>query len=400
MSHRIPHRVFVSYSHRDQSWMDRLRAHLAPLEQTGELELWIDEGRLQTGNRFNDEIATALATASSAILLVSPDFQSSRFIRDKELPLIRRLADSGELRLFWIPVSDCLLADQLLEIYQSATGNANPLSSLTQPQVDRALANLARQLQTHVRQSRAELAAAASRDKPFINTLGMPFVPVPGTAVLFCTWQTRVQDYGTFADQRFHADASWRDVTEGGCTQGPTHPVINVSARDAQAFCTWLSKREGLSYRLPTDYEWSCASGLSQKERRNLSPAQKDLQVKNHFPWGTQWPPPPGAGNFAGEETGILGFDVISGYQDSFLFTAPVGSFQANPFGLHDLSGNVWEWCLDAYDPKKPNTKVARGGSWRDGDPIRLSSSLRRPAPVTKRGNDIGFRCVIELPAE
>lgn len=380
--------------------MDRLRAHLAPLEQTGELDLWIDEGRLQTGTRFNEEIATALETASSAILLVSPDFQNSRFVRDKELPLLRRHADAGNLRLFWLPISDCLLADELLEVYQSATGNTAPLSTLTPPQIDRVLANLARQLQAHVRQSRAAFAGTASLDRPYVNSLGMPFVPVPGTGVLFCAWQTRVQDYAAFADQRFHADSTWRDVSAGGCTQDPAHPVVNVSARDAQAFCTWLSKREGVPYRLPTDYEWSCASGLSPKEKRGLSPAQKDLQVKNHFPWGAQWPPPSGAGNFAGEETDALGFDVIAGYRDGFLFTAPVGSFQPNALGLYDLSGNVWEWCLDAYDPSKPNTKVARGGSWRDGDPIRLSSSLRRPAPATKRGNDIGFRCVIELPEE
>lgn len=392
---RIPHRVFLSYSHRDHAWLDRLRAHLAPLEQSGELQLWIDEGRLQAGHRYHDEIASAIETSSAAILLVSPDFQNSRFIRDKELPLLRRHADAGQLRLFWIPVSDCLLADQLAAVYQSGSANAAPLSSLSQSHADQALANFARQLQGLVRQQRRDLVAGASRESPFINSLDMPFVPVPGTEVLFCVWQTRVQDYAVFADQRFNVDPSWRDVAFGGCVQEPAHPVVNLSAQDGQDFCAWLGEREGLTYRLPTDHEWSCAAGLSSKETAGSTPAQKDLQVRGHFPWGAQWPPPPGAGNFAGEETLALGFDPIPGYRDSYVFTAPVGSFQANELGLHDLSGNVWEWCLDAFNPKAPATKVARGGSWRDGDPIRLSSSLRRPALATKRRHDLGFRCVL-----
>ena len=397
MSSSTPHQIFVSYSHRDQPWLDRLRAHLAPLEQSGELRLWIDHGQLEAGHRYNDEIAAAIESSSAAILLVSPDFQSSRFVQEKELPLLRQHADSGQLRLFWLPVSECLLADQFQQIYQSGSGASTPLTSLSAHQADQVLANLARQLQAYVRQSRRELAQNASRESPFLNSLSMPFVPVPGTGVLFCAWQTRVQDYAVFADHRFSADRSWRDVVFAGCLQEATHPVVNVSAQDAQDFCDWLSKVEGFTYRLPSDQEWSCAAGLSQKERTGSSPAKKDLQVRNHFPWGTQWPPPPETGNFAGEETETLGFDPIPGYQDGFLFTAPVGSFQPNALGLYDLSGNVWEWCLDAYDPKDPATKVARGGSWRDGDPIRLSSSLRRPALATKRRHDLGFRCVLDL---
>lgn len=392
------HRVFVSYSHRDQAWLDRLRAHLAPLEHSGELQLWIDHGRLKPGHRYQDEIAAAIESSSSAILLVSPDFQNSRFVRNKELPFLRRRADAGQIRLFWLPVSDCLLADQLMGVYQSGSGTATPLSSLNLPQADQVLAQLARDIQAHARQTRRGLLAQVSSSAPFVNSLGMPFVPVPGTDVLFGIWQTRVQDYAVFADERFGIDRSWREVAFAGCIQDPSHPVVNVSAQDALDFCDWLSAREGLAYRLPSDQEWSCAAGLSHLEKAGSTPAQKDLQVRNHFPWGSQWPPPPGAGNFAGEETEALGFDPIPGYRDGFLFTSPTGSFQPNPLGLCDLSGNVWEWCLDAYDPKIPSKKVARGGSWRDGDPIRLSSSLRRPALDTKRRHDLGFRCVLELP--
>jgi len=392
------HNVFISYSRQDQLWLDRLRSHLAPLERSGELRLWIDHGRLSAGDRYREEIAEAIDACGSAILLISPGFQSSSFIQENELPLLRRRADSGQLRLFWIPVSDCLLADQMKRIYQSAADAHRPLTSLPQAEVDRILAELARQLRESVRESRRSECGEATVDQPFLNSLGQPFVPIPGTGILIARWQTRVRDYAAFADDHFATDRSWRDVSFRGHPQDPSHPVVNVSAQDAQDFCDWLSRREGMTYRLPTDHEWSCAAGLSGEERTGSTPAEKDLQVKGHFPWGHGWPPPPGSGNFAGEETHEFGFDPIPGYADPFGFTAPVGSFQPNALGIHDLSGNVWEWCLDAYDPKDPLRRVARGGSWRDGDPIRLSSSLRRPATRTNRKLDLGFRCVLERP--
>ncbi len=66
------------------------------------------------------------------------------------------------------------------------------------------------------------------------NSLGMRFVPVPGTAVLFCVWETRVQDY-----QVFH-EATGRAWNKPGFEQDPTHPAVNINWEDAKAFCDWL----------------------------------------------------------------------------------------------------------------------------------------------------------------
>ena len=142
------------------------------------------------------------------------------------------------------------------------------------------------------------------------NSLGMVFVPVPGTSVLFCIWDTRVQDFQQFVDKTgydatagmysFRSDGqkqrgdTWKHP---GFAQGPTHPVCGVSWDDAQAFCHWLTKNERRagtlaakqSYRLPTDTEWSAAVGFQK------------------YPWGNQWPPPPGAGNYAGVRNGGCG---------------------------------------------------------------------------------------------
>ena len=93
-------------------------------------------------------------------------------------------------------------------------------------------------------------------------------------------------------------------VLEISISQANTHPVVNVSWEDANAFCAWLTKKElaegkitaSQRYRLPTDAEWSVAVGLGRET--GSSPEEKDAGVKDVYPWGNQWPPPKAAGNY------------------------------------------------------------------------------------------------------
>ena len=216
--------------------------------------------------------------------------------------------------------------------------------------------------------------------QPWENSLGMKFVPVPGTGVLFGIWDVRVQDYEKFAS------ATRREWSKSG---EATHPAVNVSWEDAQAFCAWLTKQEhavgrlGASqkYRLPTDAEWSVAVGLD--EPRGGTPKSKDGQIKNVYPWGTQWPPPRGAGNYSS-----------SLKVDDFEGTSPVGSFAANKYGLYDMGGNVWQWCEDFYDGNSGN-RVLRGASFDVGYADYLLSSFRRSFTAGDRYDVFGFRCVV-----
>ena len=209
-----------------------------------------------------------------------------------------------------------------------------------------------------------------------VNSLGMKFVAVPGTEVMFCIWDVRVQDYRAYAEANSGVDASWK---EPGFTQGDTHPVVKVNWNNAKAFCAWLTRKEGKTYRLPTDAEWSVAVGLADESGN--TPKDKDTNIKDVYPWGTEWPPPSGAGNYN------KSLNV-----DSYEFTSPVGSFTANQFGLYDMGGNVWQWCEDWYDGAQ-SSRVLRGGSWRGLGPDLLLSSYRC-TPVV-RNDDIGFRCVL-----
>jgi hypothetical protein len=224
----------------------------------------------------------------------------------------------------------------------------------------------------------------------FVNTLGMPFVPVKGTDVQFCIWETRVKDYAAYAAANAGVDGSWKNFGFAGFKQEDTHPVVNVNWEDANAFCEWLTKKElaegkikvGQKYRLPTDAEWSVAVGLGKEV--GDTPKEKNRGIKDVYPWGKEWPPPVGAENYD------KNLKV-----DNFEYTSPVGSFAANKLGLHDMGGNVAEWCEEWYDPAEKAHRVLRGASWDDYGPDNLLSSYRDDITSGRRVFIIGFRCVL-----
>ncbi|MGB9274426.1 MAG: SUMF1/EgtB/PvdO family nonheme iron enzyme [Terrimicrobiaceae bacterium] len=261
----------------------------------------------------------------------------------------------------------------------------------------------------------------------YTDRLGMKFVPVPGTQVLFSAYETRVKDFRTFVEetgyvhmretededsrmwsvdrdgekQRGH---SWEDP---GFRQTDDHPVVGVSWYDAKAFCEWLTLRERAAgrlppdreYRLPTDHEWSVAVGLDEDPSK--SPEEKDGKITDAYPqgnWPEGQPPPQGAGNYAGmeinDEHWPEQFSWIERYNDGYARTASGGSFKPSQFGLYDMGGNVWEWCEDEYRPGE-SPRVLRGASWRGVDRvILLSSNRNRDLPGIRRDN-LGYRCVV-----
>ena len=240
------------------------------------------------------------------------------------------------------------------------------------------------------------------------NSLGMRFVPIPGLDVLFGIWHVRVSDFKSFVDATGHdASQEMYAFTKGGWSacgytwanpgfvQTPQCPVVGVNWHDAQAFCDWLTKMEGDSYRLPTDAEWSVAAGLAEADA--ATPKDKDGKAKG-FPWGTQWPPPAGAGNYSGAEARNLespaDWPVIEGYDDSYPRTSPAGSFPPNRYGLYDMGGNAWQWCEDWYDGTNEK-RVLRGASWDNAKAEDLLLSKRFPVLPGRRFVSRGFRVVL-----
>jgi formylglycine-generating enzyme required for sulfatase activity len=188
---------------------------------------------------------------------------------------------------------------------------------------------------------------------------------------------------------------NWKCDAEGN--QRPqseyNHPVIHVSWNDAMEYCRWLSRKTGKSYRLPTEVEWEYAAGNGSRHTK--------------YSWGNGDPYGKSGGNVADESAkrNFSSWTIWNGYDDGFVFTAPVGSFNPNDFGLYDMTGNVWEWCSDWYgsdyyksspssNPKGPSSgssRVVRGGSWGNS-PAYQRVAGREDSDPSGRDGHLGFR--------
>ena len=188
----------------------------------------------------------------------------------------------------------------------------------------------------------------------------------------------------------------WRDGKNWrspGFAQTEQHPVVCVSWNDARAYVVWLARRTGKAYRLPSEAEWEYAARGGTSTSR---------------PWGDKLDEACTYANLADQSTGPRGltWPVRHECSDGYWFTAPVGSYRANAFGLSDMIGNAWEWVEDVWHdnyqgapqdgsvwntPDNAAQRVLRGGS-RINIPRNARSAKRDGNMPVVRINDVGFR--------
>ena len=165
--------------------------------------------------------------------------------------------------------------------------------------------------------------------------------------------------------------------------EGEDHPVVCVTRDEAVAYATWLSTETKTKVRLPTAIEWEWAA--------------RGGSAANAYSWGSEWPPPKGAANISDRSAAGLAYEgnevrPLETYDDGLRYSGPVGKTAPNPFGLFDMTGNVYEWVGDECS--------LRGGSWDNGGGPLLKTTGTMRAPCLSRFTAAGFRVVREAMAE
>ena len=144
---RRVNQIFVSYSHKDVEWLDRLKVMLAPYLHMGEteLDLW-DDKRLSAGEQWDVEIQQALSKAGVAVALVSADFLASGYIMNHELPPLVKAARDGGTRLLWVYVSAAVWEETPLKAFQATHDTKLPLDARSRPEQNEILKSVAQQI--------------------------------------------------------------------------------------------------------------------------------------------------------------------------------------------------------------------------------------------------------------
>ena len=186
---------------------------------------------------------------------------------------------------------------------------------------------------------------------------------------------------------------NWRNP---GFKQTVRDPVVCVNHEDALAYIAWLNQRTGGGYRLPSEAEWEYAARAGTETARYWGDGMEQAHLyANMADQSLRKPMGPAE----------AGRSFIDG-DDGYVFTSPVGSFKANGFGLHDMLGNVWEWCADTWHGSYEGAptdgsawaaggsayRVLRGGSWFFvARFVRSANRYARDPSV--RYDRFGFRC-------
>ena len=523
--------LFISYSHLDRSWLERLRKNLKRLENRYGLQHW-DDSRLQAGDLWRKEIEQALARAKVALLLVSPDFLASDFIDGVELPPLFKAAELEGLKILWVHLRPAYWEiHEDIAKYQRVIPRSRAVSLLSDAEQDEAMVQIAKEIQSaftqieaqrEALQKAAEAEALAStqaearrredeerreavrkeevqkqearRQREEIDSLqrlhaenearseadrlrkiveqleaekkelqgrvnqanpsqgthqdlsliqiatkrgwivregsqlqikeeaisvegyeqklaediGLRLVQIPAGRFEMGSPaaeegrdanegpQHQVQLQSFFLGQTPVTQAQWKVVAgwpkvgvdlspNPSSFKGDNRPVERVSWEEAMEFCHRLSQRSNLSYTLPSEAQWeyACRAGTTTPFAfgDTLTPDLAKYDANYTYGSGPK-------GTYRKE-------------------TADVDSFSANAWGLHDMHGNVWEWCLDPWHKtyggapsdgtawvngvEDEGIRLLRGGSWNHY-PRSCRSAYRLWRHQDDRSNLVSFR--------
>lgn len=432
-----PVKVFCCYAHEDEAFRAELAAHIARLKHQQVIQDWHDRN-ISAELEWADQVDSHLASADVVLLLVSPDFMASDYCYDEEMACALKRHEQGLAIVVPIMLKPTDLQDSPLMHLQSLPLALKPLSLW--PDRGQAYADVVRGLHRlivslHKKQNAVppqppfatpqgqptpKTAASPSVNPPLgrseqghdehrgkgLNAQGLPDIvwcQIPEGDVVLAdhAGQFHVQpfylarypitnaQFQSFIDTEdgYRNPRWWEGLATAVQSPKPPHwpeadhPRESVSWFEAMAFCAWLSEQLGYAISLPSEWQWQQAACSGQ--------------AAWEYPWGMAY------------QTGHANIDETWGDIGPHYLgkTTPVGAYPQGDSlqGVADLIGNVWEWCLNTYDPPENRApqgaapRVLRGGSW-----FNFQGSARVPFRVPYGpggcGFDFGFRVCCVSP--
>ncbi len=374
-------KIFVSYSHQDRKWLDKLMPFLRPLERDAMIQLFSDT-EIRASSDWHAEIQTAITDADAAILLISQYFLASDYVTTDELPELLASAAQRGLRIFPVIVSSSHFrrGSPLLK-FQAANSPSAPLDSLDEPAQNRVLAKLAEDIDELM------TVAEAGVTEEWLERFRSGFSPIEGGAGVFGDNEIAAQAHA-LREYEANVDSFWLGkyvITQSEWTAlmntrpwanqknykyGSDIPAVYVDWFDAIDFVTRINKiDDSFTYRLPSELEWEYAArggrGTTWNARTMFS-FGNDVNLLTGYGWYDQ-------------------NATLSGQN----YAHPVGELRPNQLGLYDMHGNVWEWTADILEGYRP----LRGGGF-NFNAEGASSAYRIPQKPDFKGEAVGFRLI------
>lgn len=392
--------VFISYSHKDKSWLEQLQKMLVPLKRAG-IKLWADTD-IKPGEKWQPAIEVALSSTKVAVLLVSPDFLASRFIHENELPPLLDAAKTQGLTILWVPVRPCFYEKTVIADYQAAHPPESPLFRLQGAKRGEALLKIAKLID----QLMSAPLPPSPTPQPQSSSVHSPRPSEEGLGVRATNLLPPLENIHGWpaarvqARQQATAHALGRPVTfrdrlkSGGLgpemviipageflmgspqneagrlpNEGPQHRVLiaqpfalgryAVTFEEYDQFCAATAREKA------SDWGWGRgqrpAISISWREARAYCDwLSQETGADYRLPSEAEWE----YGARAGSRTAFWWGDEIdtkhANYNGNYTYrngprggyrqqTLPVASFEPNPFGLYQVHGNVWEWVQDEW---------------------------------------------------
>ncbi|MEM6256620.1 MAG: SUMF1/EgtB/PvdO family nonheme iron enzyme [Cyanobacteria bacterium P01_D01_bin.156] len=389
--------VFFSYSHRDEVMRDELEMHLSALKRQGLIESWHDR-RILVGDEWAREIDRNLNDADIILLLISPYFIASDYCYELEMRRAIERHEEGEARVIPVIIEPCDWQNTPFSKLQAVPTNGTPISKFSN-QHEGFL-----EVVTAIKKAVIAKGNVPLRDHRGVEhcqedlgkEINLDLVLIPGGSFMMGSPDGQGKDnerpqhevtVKSFLMGKYVVtQAQWKAVAtlpevnrvltaDPSRYKGDNRPVECVTWDDAVEFCKRLSKKTGREYRLPSEAEWEYACRAGTKTSFYFGESLT-LDLPNY-------------------DTGP---------------TADVGSFPANAFGLYDMHGNVWEWCLDHWHENYEGAPTD-GSAWLSSDsnksrllrggfvliePDNCCSALRYRYMRDVKNDGFGFRVVCD----